>query len=406
MTAPFRLSHLARFGAPPLFTEQLHVAQLNLPQWERVQATFEDILHRRYYANHGPLVRHFEEKLAEALGVAHVVCVTNGTVALMVLARALEISGEVIVPAFTFPATVQALAWAGLTPVFADVSPQTHMMTAEHVAQRLSARTAGVLGVHLWGQTCTPHALEELAAAHDLALFFDACHAFGCTSGGRDIATFGQGAAFSFHATKIVNALEGGAIATNDRALADRLRSIRSFHAEENLAPVAVRMNAKMSEAQAAMGLLSLEDYSSNLETNRRCHLDYRAALDGIEGIRMVAGDNAERGDRERNNYQYVVLEIDADRYGLDRDALVELLQAENVICRRHFCPPAHRLSACRQYLTGAKSLPVTERLSRSLMQLPTGNSLPPNAVERICERLRWIGSNAALIRKNLRDGS
>ncbi len=396
------LSHLARFGAPPLFTEQLHVAQLNLPPWERVQAAFEDILHRRYYANHGPLVRRFEEKLAEALGVAHVVCVTNGTVALMVLARALEISGEVIVPAFTFPATVQALAWAGLTPVFADVSPQTHMLTADQVTQRLSPRTAGVLGVHLWGQTCAPQALEKLAAAHNLALFFDACHAFGCTSGGRDIATFGQGAAFSFHATKIVNAMEGGGIATNDRDLAARLRSIRSFHAEESLAPVAVRMNAKMSEAQAAMGLLSLEDYSTNLETNRLCHLDYRAGLDSIAGVRMVVGDNA-----ERNNYQYVVLEIDADEYGLDRDMLVELMQAENVICRRHFCPPAHRLPACKQYLTNADdTLPVAERLSRSLLQLPTGNSLPPNAVERICERLRWIGNNAALIRQKLRDGS
>lgn len=389
---------LARFGAAPRFDRPLHVAQLNLPPWSRVESTFTDILARGHFANHGPLVRQLEERLADFLQVKHLLCVANGTVALMVMARALEVRGEVILPTFTFPATAQALLWAGLTPRLADVSPETHMLAPATVDSLISPRTAALMGVHLWGGTCQPMELEALAARHGLALCFDACHGFGCTHAGRRVGGFGQAEAFSFHATKILNAMEGGAIATNDTALANRIRAIRSFHPGEDLAPVPVRMNAKMSEAQAAMALLSLDDYPHNRAVNRNLYLRYKAGLAGIPGLRLVttpAGDDS--------NHQYIVIEVDGDRFGLDRDPLYDLLEAENIFCRKHFCPPVHGLPGFRDRQPGRDmAFPLADRLSRQVLQLPTGGNLPPGAVEAICELLARINRHAEAIRQRL----
>lgn len=392
--------YLARFGASPLFEYPLHVAQLNLPSWPRIEAAFGDILERGYFSNHGPLVRRLEERLADFLQVKHVLCVTNGTVALMVLARALEIEGEVILPTFTFPATAQALLWAGLTPRLADVSPDTHMLDPRSVEQLITPDTGAILGVHLWGGTCEPLALEALAAKHELPLFFDACHGFGCTHAGRRVGGFGRAEAFSFHATKILNAMEGGAIATNDTALANRIRSIRSFHPGEDLVPVPVRMNAKMSEAQAAMALLSLDDYPGNRSVNRNLYLSYEAGLAGVPGIDLVTTTSD-----EESNHQYIVVRIQPKIFGLDRDALYGLLEAENVFCRKHFCPPVHGLPGFEGSRTG-DSFPVATQLAQQVLQLPTGGNLPAGSVEKICELLKRINRDAETIRQTLESSS
>lgn len=385
-TLPF-----ARFGVRPLFDEPLHVAQLNLPPWPKVEAALSDILTRARFANHGPLVQRLETRLQDFLQVRHVVCVANGTLALMALARALEISGEVIVPTFTFPATVQALAWAGLTPVFADVRRDTHMLGVADAERLITPRTAAILGVHLWGGGCQPEEFEALSRQRGLRLFFDACHGFGCVVGGRRIGNFGDGEAFSFHATKILNAMEGGAIATNDPVLAARLRTIRSFHATETLANVSARMNAKMSEAQAAMALLSLDDYPRNRAVNRELYLRYEAALSTIPGLTLVTTPS-----NVESNHQYIVIEVDARRFGLDRDTLYDLLEAENIYCRKHFCPPVHDMPGFREAVqTQGASFPEAEALAQRVLQLPTGGNLPPGAVERICEHLVLIHAHA-----------
>ena len=282
------VTDFAAFGAPPAFAVPLHVAQLNLPDWARAERAFRGIFERRYFTNNGPLVRELDKAFAEYLGVGHAVSVINGTVGLMILAKALEISGEVIVPALTFPATVQALSWAGLTPVFCDADLGTHAITPELVAPLIGGRTAGILGVHLWGRGCDVTGLQAMADRHGLKLFFDACHAIGCTHGGRPIGNFGTGEVFSFHATKIVNGAEGGCITTNDSALADRLRTIRNFNDGETFARVSLRINGKMSEAQAALALLSLEDVAENIAANRRRYDGYVVALAGLTGLELV----------------------------------------------------------------------------------------------------------------------
>ena len=382
---------IAALGGAPAFTAPLHVAQVNLPPWEDVEAAFRGIFERRWFANHGPLVRDLDEAFAEATGARHAVCVTNGTVALMVMARALELSGEVIAPSFTFPATVQALQWAGLTPVLCDVEPDTQMISTRTVEPLIGERTCGVLGVHTWGRACDPDGLAELCDRRGLALVFDACHGVGCTHDGRPLGNFGVGEAFSFHATKVLNGAEGGCITTNDADFAARLRTIRSFHGPETFADVPTRLNAKMSKAQAALALLSLRDLETNIQANLSRYRRYADGLAGLPGLSLVRYDQ-----REQNNHQYVVVEVDEPAFGLSRDQLLAALEAENILCRRHFFPGVHR---ARPDLRQVAELPNTDRLCGRLIQLPTGQAMSPDDATRVAEAIQDIhASRAALI--------
>ncbi len=366
-----------------MFETPVHVAQVNLPAWDEVERAFRGIFERRFFANHGPLVRELDAAFAEATGVDHAVCVTNGTVALMILAQALELSGEVIVPAFTFPATVQALRWAGLEPVFCDVDPQTHMICAATVGPLITPRTRGVMGVHLWGRACDPDGLQALCEDHGLALMFDACHAVACTHRGAPIGGLGAGEAFSFHATKVLNGGEGGCITTNDAGLAARLRTIRSFHPGETFAQVPTRMNGKMSEAQAALALISLKDLPVNVEANRRRYEQYAAILAEVPGLDLVRYD-----PREENSFQYVVVEVAPEAFGLNRDQLLAALAAENILCRRHFYPAVHRMAP---FDRSPLRLPVTEQLCERLIQLPNGQAMDVQDVTRVGEAIQSI---------------
>lgn len=387
---------LAVLGGTPAFASPLHVAQVNLPPWEKVEAAFRGIFERHYFANHGPLVQKLDEAFAETAGVEHAVCVTNGTVALMLLARALELSGEVIVPAFTFPAAVQALVWANLKPVFCDVERDTQMISAATVEPKITSRTSAVLGTHLWGRPSDPDGLAALCERRGLKLFFDACHAIACTHNGKRIGGFGGGEAFSFHATKVMNGAEGGCMTTNDTRIADRLRTIRSFHASQTFAQVPVRFNGKMSEAQAAFALLSLEELDENIAANKTRYAAYKQGLAGLPGMAVIKYD-----DKEENNFQYVVLEVDEKEFGLTRDHVYQALSAENVLCRRHFYPGVHKISPFSEQKV---SLPNTDFLCGRLLQVPTGQAVSTDDIARICERIRAIRAARAQLqdRNNL----
>jgi dTDP-4-amino-4,6-dideoxy-D-glucose transaminase len=388
----------ASFGGVPAFARPLHTAQLNIPPWDVVEAGFRDVFARRHFTNHGPVLARFERALADHMGVAHVVCVANGTLALMVMARSLGLAGEVIVPAFTFPATVQALLWAGLRPVLCDVDPNSHMVTAELVEPLITEHTSAILGVHLWGRPCAPADLEGLARRHGLRLMFDACHAIGCRSNGRAFGSFGHAEAFSFHATKLVNAAEGGCITTDDSRLAARMRTMRSFSPNQEFADVHPRMNAKMSEAQATLGLHSLREADENIEHNRRRHRAYASGLANLPGL-----DVLDYAGQDRHNYQYVVLEIDSSACALTRNQLHTLLQAENVLCRCYFHAGMHQLPPlCRDAATLARSYPHTERLTQRLLQLPSGQAVTLDDIGAICELIRDMLAHGDEIRRRL----
>ncbi|MGE0536154.1 MAG: DegT/DnrJ/EryC1/StrS family aminotransferase [Pirellulales bacterium] len=386
------LDDLALFGGPPAFVDRLHVGRPNVGDAELFIERVRDILNRRWLSNHGTYLAQLEERITALVGCRHAIGVANATLGLQIACRALQLRGEVIVPSFTFAATVHALAWEGLQPVFCPIKPGTHNLDPERVPELITDRTTAVLGVHLWGLPCPIDELTRIARDHRLQLFFDAAHALGCSYHGRPIGNFGALEVFSLHATKFVNSFEGGLICTNDDALARRLRMLANFGYGNREVPEIIGTNAKMHEASAAMGLTNLESLGEFVEVNRRNFLAYQTQLASLAGVRMI-----EFPDGEDHNYQYIVVEIDADRANLTRDELLDVLTAENVLARRYFYPGVHRLAP---YQAAAKAqLPVTERLCQSVLLLPTGTAVSTADVARVTELIRFSLAHGQAIR-------
>jgi dTDP-4-amino-4,6-dideoxygalactose transaminase len=332
------------------------------------------------------------------VGVKHCLATCNATVALQITTRALGLSGEVIVPAFTFVATPHALKWEGITPVFCDIDPTTHNIDPAAAEALITDRTTGILGVHLWGRPCDVDALTHIARAHGLRLLFDAAHAFACTREGRMVGSDGDAEVFSFHATKFVNTFEGGAITTNDDELAARIALMRNFGFTGYDRVGSLGINGKMSEICAAMGLTLMEELDELVAMNSECYEHYRRELDGLPGIRFVTYDAS-----ERCNYQYVVLEIDETVTGINRDQVVELLWAENVLARRYFFPGCHRMEPYRSSPDAAGiHLPHTDLLAGRLLTLPSGAGVSADDVARITDTIHCILREAPAIAARL----
>ncbi|HEX6960463.1 MAG TPA: DegT/DnrJ/EryC1/StrS family aminotransferase, partial [Lacipirellula sp.] len=323
--------------------------------------------------------KEFEAAIGEYVGVKHCVAVCNATIGLQMVVRALGLTGEVIVPSFTFPATVHALAWEGVTPVFCDVDLATHNIDPACVERLVGPQTTGILGVHLWGNACNTARLEEIAERHYLQVFYDAAHALGCGHAGQMIGGFGRAEVFSFHATKFLNSGEGGAIVTNDDMLAKRLRLLRNFGIDGDQV-VDVGGNAKMNELSAAMGLTSFESREEFIARNCENLQEYRRMLASIDGLTLFAPETD-----EPHNRQYVVVDVDARTAGATRDELFAMLHRENVIAKKYFFPGCHRMKPYRgAYDARLSPLPATEALCERLLQLPTGTAVGPAEIHAI----------------------
>lgn len=395
------VSQLAICGGPPAFPSKLPVGQLNLPAREDFITIFSKLFERRYYTNHGPLAQQLEEKLQQLFSVRNVVLMTNATIALSLACKALPFKkgDRIIVPAFTFAATVQALTWAGLEPIFCEVAPRSHLITPKTVEPLvLLPGVKGILGVHLWGNGCEVDELQQLATAHGLTVFYDAAHAVGCSHNGRPFGGFGTCEIFSFHATKIFNTAEGGCITTNNDNLAEKLRNLRSSYGRKKNIHIEISGNGRFSEAQAALGLLGLEKLTEYCTSNRKRMNAYMEGLHEIPGIRLL-----QPSPNEKHNCQYVVLEVDEKAFGLNRDQLVQVLETENILARRYFVPGMHR---CPPYDTlfpqYADTLPLTDTLCKQVMQVPSGEIVTDDAIREICELIRFIHIHAREVRERL----
>ncbi len=392
------LEDLAIFGGTPAFGEPLHVGRPNVGDRERLMERVADVLDSRWLTNDGPRVRELERRIAKLIGVRHCVATCNATVGLEVAARALGLSGEVILPSLTFVATAHALQWQHITPVFCDVDPATHNIDPRRVEHLITPRTTGVVGVHLWGRPCDTEALERVCGRHGFKLIFDAAHAFSCSHEGRMIGNFGDAEVFSFHATKFFSTLEGGAVVTNDDGLAERVRLMKNFGFTGYDEVSEVGTNGKMNEVSAAVGLTGLESLDEFVAVNRRNYELYRKELEDAPGTRPVIYDSA-----ERHNYQYVVLEVDEWEAGISRNELIEVLWAENVLARRYFYPGCHRMEPYRSRKPWAgTNLPVTERLAERLMSLPTGTAVGPEQVLKVCRILWTAVEHGSAVRRRL----
>jgi dTDP-4-amino-4,6-dideoxygalactose transaminase len=343
------------------------------------------MLDRRWITNNGPFVQELEQKLADFPGVRHCLAVCNATVGMEIALRATGLSGEVIVPSFTFIATAHACRWLGLKHLFADIRWIDHAIDVADVERCISDRTTGIIGVHTWGNPCETSALQDLADRYSLRVLYDAAHAFGVRNGQRMVGGFGDCEVFSFHGTKFFNSFEGGAITTNDDALAAKIALMRNFGFAGLDNVVLDGTNGKLSEIHAAMGLTSLESLPFFLEINRR---NYHAYANGLEGLPVIQLHQYQVP--ENSNCQYVVIDVDPESCPLSRDELLKILTTENVMARRYFWPCCHGMLPYREENPdGGLSLPVSNRVASGIIVLPTGECTTLPQVELICGIIR-----------------
>ena len=377
---------LAINGARPAFDDPLHVGRPNIGSREKFIKYVDDIFERCWLSNDGPMVQELEQRIADYHGVKHCVAMCNGTVALEIAIRALKLEGEVIVPSYTFIATAHALHWQAITPVFADIDPATHTLDPAAVRRMITPRTTGIIGVHLWGRGAHVGALQEIADEYGLKLMFDAAHAFGCSYNGTMIGNFGACEVLSFHATKFFNTFEGGAVVTNDDELAETMRLMRNFGFVAMDKVVHPGTNGKMIEVSAAMGLVNLDAIDSVIEANRRNYQTYREELSGLPGIALLVFDEA-----ERNNYQYVVMEVGEDS-AASREQIIQALHAENIRARRYFWPGCHNMQPYRDlYPHAGLLLPHTTRVAERVVVLPTGTTVDSEIVRTVAAVIRVL---------------
>jgi dTDP-4-amino-4,6-dideoxygalactose transaminase len=393
-----RIGDLAVFDGTPAFDERLHVGHPNIGNRQRLLERINDLLDRKWLTNNGLYVQELEQRIADLLGVKHCVAMCNGTVALEIAIRATGLTGEVIVPSFTFVATVHALQWQEITPVFCDIDPDTYNIGPGQVERVVTPRTSGIIGVHLFGRPCDAEALSEIANRHNVKLIFDAAHAFACSHKGRMIGNFGDAEVFSFHATKFLNTFEGGAVVTNDDELAAKIRLMKNFGLAGYDNVICIGTNAKMSEVSAAMGLTGLESLDEFIAVNHRNYEEYKRQLAGIPGVQLMVYD-----ETEESNYQCAVSEIDAVVTRVTRDQLIQILQAENILARRYFYPGCHRMEPYRSSFPHAGLLlPETEKLVKRVLSLPTGTAVGTDEVDKICQIVRFVVDHGAEIRSRL----
>ena len=382
-----KIEDLAIYGGSPAFKEKLHVGRPNIGDRKKLMARIDDLLDRRWLTNNGPFVSEFEDKIAQLTQTKHCIAMCNATVAMEIAIRALELKGEVIIPSFTFIATAHALQWQEITPVFCDIDPLTHTIDPQRVEELITPRTTGIIGVHVWGRACEVDALLEIAKRRNLRLLYDAAHAFACSHQGKMIGNFGDAEVFSFHATKFFNSFEGGAVLTNNDELAKKIRLMKNFGFVDYDYVTYIGTNGKMSEVSAAMGLTGLESLNEFISVNHQNYIQYRNDLHGIPGIKMITYD-----EKEKCNFQYIVLEIDELTTGVTRDEIIQILRAENVLARRYFYPGCHKMEPYRSHFPHAHLLlPQTEKLTTRVLSLPTGTAVSSQDIINICQIIRFI---------------
>lgn len=370
---------LAINGAPPAFENQLHVGRPNIGARDSFMRRVHQVLDSRWLTNNGPMAQELEQRIGDLLGVKHCVAMSNGTVALEIAIRALGLKGEVIVPSWTFIATAHALHWQNITPVFADIDPETHNLDPAAVRRMITSRTTGIIGVHLWGRAAPVEELQSIANEHNLKLMFDAAHAFGCTHNSRPIGRFGACEVLSFHATKAFNSMEGGAIVTNDDDLAETARLMRNFGFAGFDNVVHLGTNGKMTEVCAAMGLSNLDVLDEVFATNRRNHSSYKNAFSGMKSLSLI-----DYPEKETNSHHYIVMEVD-EGFSTSRDRIISSLHAENVLARKYFWPGCHKMKPYRELFPHSDlMLKSTEKLSERVIVLPNGNDLNETGIEII----------------------
>jgi dTDP-4-amino-4,6-dideoxygalactose transaminase len=387
------IADLAILGGAPMFDEKLHVGRPNILDPEAFHARVRQAVDRKWLSNDGPLVQQFEREFARFTDVKHCVAVTNATLGLQLLVRSLGVKGKVLMPSFTFIATPHSVCWEGATPLFCDVDDGTHTLDVGKVREMMSAEVGAILGVHLWGRACDVEGLQAVADEWNVPLLFDSAHALGSSYKGVKLGRFGRAEVFSLHATKGINGIEAGFITTQDDELAAQLRAVRNYGFADREVVSGLGINAKLHEISAAMALSNLPHFERLARHNRRIHAAYRRALGEVAGIGIYEQENASGSDH------YAVFRVQ-EGSAIDRDTLVDVLKAENVLAKRYFWPGCHR--APPYAAQPHAPLLVTEHLAQTVFQLPTGLQLEEGDAEAIGRCVALAMAEGAQLRQAL----
>jgi dTDP-4-amino-4,6-dideoxygalactose transaminase len=370
--------------APSEDPQPLYVTRPVLPPLERLLPLLQEIWQRAVLTNGGPLHERFESALATHLGVDQLSLFNNATVALMAALRQQEVAGEVITTPFSFVATTHAIRWVGAVPVFVDIDPRTLNLDPARIEAAITPRTSAILPVHCYGHPCDVEAIDAIARKHALRVIYDAAHAFGVRWKGRSLLDWGALAVLSFHATKVFNTFEGGAVVCSERAARDALELVKNFGIVDETTVSTVGLNGKMSEFNAAIGLLQLESVDADIARRRAVHDRYRAALGDVPGLTLL-----DSGNSEGHNFSYCPILVDAP-YPLSRDALYERLKQRGVFARRYFYPLLSSLPMYRDLPSAApQRLPVAHWAAERVLCLPIFPDLAREAQQRVIDALR-----------------
>ncbi len=366
--------------------EKIPICRPTLPDFEDLRERFSEVFETGQLTN-GKYVKEFEEKCMEFLGVRNAVAVANCTGGLMLTMKALGLTGEVIVPSFTFSATVHSLLWNGLKPVFVDCNPQTFNLDVNQIEQKITNKTSAILAVFIFGNPPEISKLEQISAEHNLKLLFDSAHAFGSKYRGKLAGAFGNAEVFSLTPTKLLVAGEGGLITTNDKELARKLRIGRDYGNPGDYNCEFVGLNARLTEFNAILGIRNLKDIEANILNRNKLVEFYRSFLLDLPGISFQKIDPG-----MRCTYKDFSILIDPEKFGLNRDTVASCLEKENIATKKYYYPPVHKQDACRSICGEIEEgLPVTEYLSQNILSLPLYSHMGEEEVVKICKAVQKI---------------
>jgi len=363
----------------------IFVTQPSLPPLEEFIPYLEKIWNNKWLTNNGPFHQQLEKELAEFLDVTYLSLFANGTLALVTALQVLRITGEVITTPYSFVATTHALWWNNIKPVFVDIEPEFCNLDPEKIEVAITPKTTAILPVHVYGNPCNVERIQEIADIYGLKVIYDAAHSFGVKYRGQSICNYGDLSILSFHATKVFNTMEGGAIVCHDEATKKRIDYLKNFGFAGETKVVAPGINSKMNEMQAALGLLQLKHHQQNIEKRKIIADSYRKELSGIKGISLLPEPN----DTEPN-YAYFPIFVDENEYSFSRDELYEKLKKHNIFGRRYFYPLISKFPMYRGLESARPSNLLTARkMADSVVCLPIYPSLELNLVKNICELIK-----------------
>jgi len=373
-------AHTAIVESPRTIAKVTHVTQPFLPPLADFLPFLETIWENRWLTNCGPFHEELEARLEAYLDVPHVSLVANGTIALWLALQALRVGGEVITTPFTFVATAHALRLVGATPVFVDVDPVTGNLDPAAIEAAITARTTAILPVHCFGQPCDTAAIESIATVHNLTVLYDAAHAFGVRLGNESVLRRGDMSVLSFHATKVFNTIEGGAVISLDRKAKEHVDRLRNFGFYGDTTLASPSINGKMNEVQAAFGLLQLRYVDQAIAMRAAIAARYRAALDHVPGISPFPVEPS-----WTMNHSYFPVAVTRP-YPVDRDTLWRRLQSGGILARRYFHPLVSDMPGYRDLPSAHEPLPNARHIARHVLCLPLHPGVTAEEQERTLE--------------------